>query len=64
MSIILKIALGFIVVCALLGYFLSSDDKPEESAMAAAVAGFSFILSLAPTIIGIVLVVLCVKSCT
>lgn len=63
MDIIFGIIIGFIVICALLGFFLS-DDKPEENAMAGAIAGFSFILSLLPTIVGIVLVVLCVKSCT
>ncbi len=64
MGTIISVVLGFIAVMALLSFIFSPRGKREENAAMGAVGAGIFIMNMLPTIIIIVIVVLCVRACS
>ena len=58
------IIIGVIVLFAIGGFLFSPDGEREEGAKGGAMIGCSFIGSILPTVLVIVLVVLIVRACT
>ncbi len=64
MGTAILVIVGIIVGFAIIGFLFSKDGEREDAAKTGAVLGGSFVVSLLPTVVVIVLVVLIVKSCS
>lgn len=65
MGTIISIIVGVIAIFAFLSYIATpKGEDAEENAKAGAAVGAYFLLSIAPTVITIIIIVLLVKSCS
>lgn len=65
MEKVIMIAICIIAFFALIGYIFSSKEEDRwENAAAGGISGLMFIVSMIPTVLFIVFIVYCVKSCS